>query len=337
MPSPFQLRTLLKSAAISSDAILAGLSLAVGSEQGSLLSFLFHGLFESSAESRSGVLAPQQGVTLDMFRAFLLYFRERSYRFVSPEDLAAGLPPAGRYVLITFDDGYYFHERALPVLEEFGVPAVFFISSDHVRHGKSFWWDVVFREFRKRGQSDLEFRQAIEGYKRLETAEVEADLMKHYGDSSMKPVGDLDRPFTPSELRDFASHRLVFLGNHTRDHAILTNYSPAEIKEQIEGGQDALGQMTGKVPAMIAYPNGNATAEIRKAAAEAGLSFGMSTQPGRNRLPVRSGEREALSMKRFTLWGNHGIEQQCRASRAGMSLHQFMRDLQAGYRPYFCR
>ena len=331
----FKIRTLLKTATISSDAILASLYLTLGSEQGSLLSFLFHGLFESSEEPRSGALDPQQGVTSEMFGAFIRYFQERSYRFVSPDNLLAGLPPAGRYVLITFDDGYYSTLRALPVLEECDVPAVFFISSDHVKRGKAFWWDVVFRQFKKRNRTDIEIRQAVANYKRFRTAEVEADLRKHYGESVMRPVSDLDRPCTASELRDFAGHRLVFLGNHTKDHAILTNYSPGEIREQIQGGQDAIQQMTGRIPQIIAYPNGNDSPEILKAAAEAGLSCGMSARPGRNRLPLRFGTLDAMSMKRFTLWGNYGMEQQCRACRAGLSLYRFVDGIKTGIQTSF--
>ena len=326
---PIKVRTLLKTATIFSDAFLAGLYLTMRKERGSLLSFLFHGLFQSNEESQSGVIDPQQGITVDMFSAFIRYFREHSYRFVSPDDISAGLSPIGRYVLITFDDGYYNNLRALPVLEQFDVPAVFFISTNHVQYGKAFWWDVVFREFKKRHRTDIEIQQAIINYKRFQTADVEADLRKQFGDSALRPVSDLDRACTTSELRDFASHRLVFLGNHTKDHAILTNYSLAEIREQIQGAQDAIWRTTGKIPRIIAYPDGNDSPMVLKAAAEAGLFCGMSARPGRNRLPQRFGTQETMSMKRFTLWGNYGIEQQCQASRSGLSLYRLFKGIDA--------
>jgi len=91
----------------------------------------------------------------------------------------------------------------------------------------------------------------------------------------MTPVGELDRPFSKSELGKFANHRLVVLGNHTKDHAILTNYCTAEISEQIQGAQDAIGEMTGKFPDIIAYPNGEYSEDIMQMAQAAGLSLGV--------------------------------------------------------------
>ena len=41
--------------------------------------------------------------------------------------------------MLTFDDGYYNNHLALPVLEEFDVPALFFISTNHVKQQKCFW------------------------------------------------------------------------------------------------------------------------------------------------------------------------------------------------------
>jgi peptidoglycan/xylan/chitin deacetylase (PgdA/CDA1 family) len=118
-------------------------------------------------------------------------------------------------------------------LEEFNVPAVFFISSNHVKYNKSFWWDVVYREGKQRQLSGVEIGRTIGGYKKLKTEDVERDLKKKYGAHALRPMTDMDRPFTPSELRAFSNHPLVSLGNHTKDHAILPNYSEAEIRRQI--------------------------------------------------------------------------------------------------------
>src|SRR2546428_14161326 len=49
-----------------------------------------------------------------------------------------------------------------------------------------------------------EIRLTVAGYKRLKTEEVESDLKKKFGKDALRPVGDLDRPFTPGEFREFA-------------------------------------------------------------------------------------------------------------------------------------
>ncbi len=139
----------------------------------------------------------------------------------------------------------------------------------------------------------------------------------------------MDRPFTPGELSAFAEHQLVSLGNHTKNHAILTNYSLAEAREQIQGGQDAIREMTGKMPEMISYPNGNSSPEIQRAAREAGLRLGAVVRGGKNRLPLKTGAPEAMTLKRFTLWGDRGITAQCRVSRANVSFYGLVESLKA--------
>jgi peptidoglycan/xylan/chitin deacetylase (PgdA/CDA1 family) len=318
------LPTQLKKTLLSSHRMLASALLPLTKEKGALLCFLFHSLFESGEEVRSGALDPQQGVTVEMFRAFLGHFHEQGYSFVSPGQILGGLQPSGKYILLTFDDGYCNNLRALPVMEEFNAPAVFFISSDHVREGKAFWWDAAYREGRKSGKTEEEIRRTVAGYKRLKTEEVERDLKKEFGKDALRPVGELDRPFSPGELREFAGHRLVSMGNHTKNHAILTNYSLAEAREQIQGGQDAIQQMTGKMPEMISYPNGNSSLEIQQAARQLGLALGVVVRGGKNRLPLKTRATDAMALRRYILWGDRGIDAQCQAARADLSLSRLL-------------
>jgi len=317
----------LKAAILALEATMTSKVLPATHEEGTLLSFLFHGLFENDEEVRSGMLDPQQGVTVEMFRAFLEHFQGQGYRSISPRQILEGLEPGGKYILLTFDDGYFNNLRALPAMEEFNAPAVFFVSSDHVREGKAFWWDVAYREGQKRRKTEGEIGEAVAGYKRMKTEEVEFDLKKEFGKDALRPVDDLDRPFTPSELREFAEHRLVSIGNHTKNHAILTNYSLAEAREQIQGAQDAIQEMTGKIPEMISYPNGNSSTQIEQAAQDAGLQLGVVVRRGKNRLPLKTGAHEAMSLKRFILWGDREIEAQCRTSRANISLYRLLESL----------
>ncbi len=309
------------------DRLIARSPLAMGNEDGVLLSFLFHSLYTGADELRSAVVDPQQGITIEMFRRFIDHFQKHAYTFVSSTDVTKGLRPGGKYVLVTFDDGYYNNVRALPVLEEFHIPAVLFVSTRHVKEGRAFWWDVVERETLKRGTPLEQVRDLCVSLKRLRTAGAETQIANQFGADSLKPVSDLDRPFTPAELRDFAQHPLIALGNHTRDHAILTNYSAEEVLAQIQGGQDDIWAMTGKSTDIIAYPNGDESPAIIDAAKSLGMRFGLSVNPGRNRLPLRPGSRDAMTLKRFTLTGDSAIEPQCRMSRSGVSLYRSARSM----------
>jgi peptidoglycan/xylan/chitin deacetylase (PgdA/CDA1 family) len=309
------------------DQALASVTLPFGAEKNHLVSFLFHGLFAEADELASGTVDPQQAITVDMFRTLVCHFKSHSYSFVSPWEIVQGLDPEGKYIFLTFDDGYYNNIRALPILEEFDVPAIFFISTGHVKEQKAFWWDVVYREYWKRPEQASKMNRVISAYKLLKTHEVEAHLKKAFGNNALRPVGDLDRPFSSSELRQFAKHKCVLLGNHTMDHAILPNYSRAEIYEQINGAQEDLKEITGQVPAIIAYPSGKASVEAQQIAQDAGLSLGIGVRPGRNQLPIKVFSGNAMSLSRFTLWGDREIEQQCRVSRSAISLYRFFREL----------
>ncbi len=217
---------------------------------------------------------PQQGITVEMFECFVEYFHRHCYTFVSPNEVAHGLDSNGKYVLVTFDDGYFSNTKALPVLERHGIPAALFVSTDHVLQGKAFWWDVVERESLKRRMPQSHVNQVHESLKRLRTADAEAFVQAEFGPRALRPVGDRDRPFTLPELREIAKHPLISLGNHTSNHDVLTNYSAAEIRAQIESAQEIIGSIVGKAPNFIAYPNGEISDVVLEAARSAGCSLG---------------------------------------------------------------
>jgi len=312
-----------KAITLSLDDTMARACLPFMRERGRLLSFLFHGIYRNADELHAGSFDPQQGVTQAMLRTLLNHFKVHGYRFISPDDILRGLDPEERYVLITFDDGYFNNFNALPVLEEFDAPAVFFLSTGHIRQGRAYWWDVVFREFKKRRMPESEIHQAVSRLKYLKTEDVERDLVRDLGPNALQPAGDLDRPLTPAELRDFAGHPLVYLGNHTRNHAILTHYSLSEIREEIRCSQEDIVSMAGRAPNIIAYPNGNYSEEIVEAALEAGLLLGVTVEPGKNRVPIRSGPA-AMKLNRFILWGDQDVDCQCRAFRSSFSLRRMI-------------
>jgi peptidoglycan/xylan/chitin deacetylase (PgdA/CDA1 family) len=313
------------------DRILAKSGLAFSGSEGVLLSFLFHGLFDDGANADSEAAGTQQGITVEMFAAFVEYFHRHSYTFVSPNEVAHGLDSNGKYVLITFDDGYFSNAKALPVLERHGIPAALFVSTDHVLQGKAFWWDVVERESTKRQMPAKQVNEVYESLKRLRTSEAEAFIQAEFGPRALRPLGDADRPFTLTELREIAKHPLISLGNHTSNHDVLTNYRAAEICAQIRSAQETIASVTGKAPNFIAYPNGEISDAVLEAAKDAGMQFGLSINPGRNRLPIEPGSLAAMKLKRFALTGDLAIEPQCLVSRSLFSLHRAGRSVKRSF------
>lgn len=88
--------------------------------------------------------------------------------------------------------------------------------------------------------------------KAVRAEEIESRIVQWFGPRALIPASDRDRPFSLAELADFARSRHVFLGNHTRDHAILANYEAQEIRAQIGEAQRFLTASSAAAPASIA-------------------------------------------------------------------------------------
>lgn len=303
------------------DAAIARAYLKLFKERNALMPFLFHSLFRTEAEMELNVVEPLERTTVAQFRQFIEYYLECGYRFVGPNDLLQGLSADGKYAMITFDDGYYNNHLALPVLEELKVPALFFISTDHVLKNKCFWWDVLYRERHAMGASRGQIYKETVAIKGKRTDEIEAELIARFGPVALNPRGDIDRPFTPGELRQFAASPYVHLGNHTADHAILTNYTIDQVRQQLLGAQQSLREMTGVDPIAIAYPNGAHNEEIVRAAREIGLKIGFTVRPRKSAVPIDPVSSDLYRLGRFCPNGAASILTQCRTYRSDLQLY----------------
>ena len=309
----------------STDATVAAAYLSLFNERDGLIPFLFHSLFRDEREMALNVVDPLDRTTLAHFRRVIEYFFSHGYRFVAPEDVLAGLAPGAKYAMITFDDGYYNNTLALPILEEFSVPAVFFISADHVRLNKCFWWDVLYRERLARGTPARAVQLEGQALKLLPTEQIERKLRDWFGDHCLTPRGDVDRPFTAAELKQFAKHPRVRIGNHTANHAILTNYPAGEAREQVLRAQRWLEETTGVAPLSIAYPNGDHSEPVLRVCREAGLKLGFTVRPHKTPVPLGAEPERLLRLGRFTPHAQSPLEAQCRAYRSDLQLYNTFR------------
>lgn len=308
------------------DTAVARLYLSLFDERNALLSFLFHSLFRSPAEVEKNHVDPLQRTTTSQFRQFIEYYLSMGYRFISPADLAGGLNASGKYAMITFDDGYFNNTLALPILEEYNVPATFFVSARHVRENKCFWWDVLYRNRVREGLPQRKIWKETCAYKSLLTDQIESRLTERFGKDAFTPWGDIDRPLNASELRDFARHPLVHIGNHTANHAILTNYSREQAAEEIESAQEMLQGMTGRTPIAIAYPNGDHNDQVIDLCQSAGIKMGFTVRPEKCEIPLTAGSAGMMRLGRFCPHGDAPIVTQCRTYRSDVLVYGMFRD-----------
>lgn len=309
------------------DSILSEFYLRFFQEKNSLLIFNFHALFLKQEEIKQNLVDPQTWITVDQFQQFIEYYLEHGYKFVSPNDIINGLNNDRKYAMITFDDGYYNNKYVLPILKKYKIAALFFISTDHIKQNKCFWWDVLYRERIKSNTSKRSILREQNQLKSKKSEEIEKYLIKKFGEKALKPRGDIDRPFTSLELKDFSKEKYVFLGNHTSNHAILTNYSLNEIRSQITDAQNYIHETIGITPIAISYPNGNYSDEVIKISKEIGIKLGVTVEYKKNKLPIDNHSNKFINLGRFDLSGNNNIINQCKLFRSDLLFYSWVWNL----------
>jgi len=305
------------------DTILSSLYLSLKKEKPSLVVFTFHSLFKNKKEIGYRHIDPQLGITLEHFDQFIQYFLKYEYEFIAPYQIINGLDANKKYVMITFDDGYYNNILSVPYLKKYEIPATFFISMDHISKRKCFWWDVQYRERLQQGFQISEILNEQEQLKLLPNKDIEKKLQLLFGKEILDPLGDIDRPFTINELKHFSEEPFVFLGNHTKNHAILTNLPSNEITEQIQQTQNFITGITGSSnPQIISYPNGNYSEEVINIAKKLGLEIGFTTDEKKNFLPLPKHSNALLTLGRFDITENDSINKQCLFARSDFVMYQ---------------
>ena len=307
------------------DLIISKVYLRFFQEKNSLLIFNFHGLFNNKKEINQNLVDPQTWITTNQFQQFLEYFLKHNYSFVSINDILDGLDINNKYIMITFDDGYYNNNYALPILKKYQIPALFFISTNHIKQNKCFWWDIIYRERIKSRTSKKEIVYEQNQLKSKTNEEIEQYIIEKFGEKAFEPKSDIDRPFTTSELKNFSKEKYVFLGNHTHNHAILTNCSSNEIKTQILEAQKFIKDNTEITPKAISYPNGDYSDEIIKISKEIGIELGITTEYRKNKLPINHQTNNIMNLGRFDLSGNNNIINQCKLFRSDIILYMYFK------------
>ena len=183
-------------------------------------------------------------------------------------------------VVVTFDDGYYDNfTEALPILEEFGIPATFFVSAGNVGAEGEFWWDELERLILKDAlpssftlADDLyggtwrtgESQEKFALYNRMQrlmkkinegrrTRWLDQLRLRATEDGKARPT---HRAMTVSELQRLAQSPLATIGAHCITHTSLSALTLEEQKEEILGSKKRLEKWLGKTVAVFAYPFG---------------------------------------------------------------------------------
>ena len=156
--------------------------------------------------------------------------------------------------------------------------------------------------------------------------EIENYLIKEFGENIFKPKNDIDRPLSPLELKDFSKEDYIFLGNHTSDHGILTNYTTDEISSQILTAQKTIYDITGITPIAISYPDGAYSDKVIEISKELGFKFGITTNYKKNYLPLDCNKSDCMRLGRFDLTSGNNITKQFELFRSDFLFYAWVRN-----------
>ena len=254
----------------------------------------------------------------EVFRS-QIRFLARHRRPISMRELveacAAGRALPRGSVVITFDDGYRDNLlTAARILEEFDLPATFFLATGYVDSGEPQWVDRLYVAFKRRSLNALDLtgwnlsswdhsRQPdvdeahrkisdtliVSGWqKRLDLLD---DIERQLGPTGTPPRTTLDW----DDVRQLARNPRFEIGGHTRHHIDLSTCSEEESTSEVMGCLDDILRETGLQATHFSYPYGRPGDSVRELLAGAGFESAALTEPAR---PIRR-EDDVLALSRL--------------------------------------
>ncbi len=205
------------------------------------------------------------------------------------ERLAAGRPLPDRTACVTFDDGFRNNrDVALPVLKRHNMPFTVFVTTGLADTGRPPWPEEVFSAVIHTGRPAMTlngralslasgpdrlsaYHAVLRMLKSLPPVEREAKQAALLRDLAAEGTA-ADPAFatlTWPEIAAFAREDLVRFGSHTQSHEILTLCAPERQREEMGRSRGMLRDRLGYC-GLLAYPNGDHSADVRRLARELG-------------------------------------------------------------------
>jgi len=266
----------------------------------------YHRVLPLSKQARS-FSAPGIVVTPETFDRHMRFLR-RHFNAIDvstfAELLRTGTPIRPRTCLVTFDDGWRDNlDHALPVIRRHQVPAVLFVATDFIGTDRCFWQERLSRLlyearcrpeiislFTECGLSDIvhatpeRARTLIRVFvDRLKTQPPEAVDRVFALLAPLSTSGqdlEIDRFLSWEELEQLSRDRCFAVAPHGHSHSPLTQLSGDAVKAELVNSREAIRSRLGLTSNVIAYPNGDANAEVATIAREQGYVIGFTTRRG---------------------------------------------------------
>lgn len=223
--------------------------------------------------------------------------------FIRPSDLFQidALRKHTLNFLMTFDDGFVNNYKlALPILKKFQIPALFFISTEHIQSGEQFWFDRVITPIQIHKITSLDLQHlGLRDYRFFPSEgpirwnDIQALLLdiKAKGNATDPDVrrilGFFDeisrdisadvnnkyRPLTHDEICQMQTSKLCYFGSHSHRHEILTYLTTKDLIMNLVKSKEFLEKLLGQPITHFAYPNGDTNTSVTMYCRKSGYEY----------------------------------------------------------------
>jgi len=238
------------------------------------------------------------------------------------DTLASGeaLPP--RAVALTFDDGYRDNlTDAVPILQELGLDATFFLVPSVLSGTTTPWWELVGAALARSVRGTLWWEgqyYRLDGRTRQATCDLVCESLKGVDERTrqlrVRALVEELHPGAEADVEplflDWDDARALVksgmrVGSHSLEHVILANEAAEQQRRDLKESRRLLECELDTEISLLAYPNGGASDfddVSERAARAAGYQGAVTTLPGRN-----SAATNPFRLRRFLLSPEHGV------------------------------
>ena len=246
-------------------------------EPGRVSIFLFHGIIRRQVSAIRNY--NRKHIRLDEFVDLMRRLRGAGTPISIDDFLGGGgsALPDNAFV-VTFDDGFENNlALAAPVLEELGIPAIFYITSDFVTYNQMSWIDRIDEavdrtpkgsvrlpwgtfEFES-PDSKIEVLEVIRNRAKADPAisfdDFASEIQDQLGVGQIRSgEGELDKKLTWTQVRELADGPGFTIGGHTQTHAVLAHLDDSALDFEIGGHLSILKRNADIETGHFAYPDG---------------------------------------------------------------------------------
>ena len=224
-------------------------------------------------------------------------FLKKNFTIIPIEELEHHIKSKNKSfaISVTFDDGYLDNlDLALPVLENYNVPATIFITTRFLERSDFMWWYYLW--------DNLNTQKYIFINSKKKYLDNQKDIVNWFGIISKEVINlnyhnqknyldeifgtELDFDFKDlliniDQLLDLSKNPLIEIGSHTQTHAKLTCLSDEDIRNELRESKVEIEKIINKKVKFLAYPYGSKNEvndKIINFAKDAGYKMAFSTK-----------------------------------------------------------